>query len=198
MKPPTPHSTSTPARNFRGAQYTEFAHPPEPTPKRCLAQGVGTLSQLPSNPKLLFFLENLGRKHYQPLAHHTEVFTQRSWLYFNPGIITLLPTTVISCKASHYSSLLTPFPAAPRHLKEKAAVFLQGLGHMPVLVNLIPCIGTRVFLGDWAASCCGGHRFKSSWSLLIRPRVSFGDGEWTRKYFPHFLFFASMMSHWER
>lgn len=119
------HETTDPplnintTRNFRGAQYTEFAHPPEPTPKRCLAQGVGSLSQLPSNPKLLFFLENLGPKHYQPLAHHTEVFTQRSWLYFNPGIITLLPTTVISCKASHYSSLLTPFPAAPATSKRK-------------------------------------------------------------------------------
>lgn len=122
---PQHHETTDPplnintTRNFRGAQYTEFAHPPEPTPKRCLAQGVGTLSQLPSNPKLLFFLENLGPKHYQPLAHHTEVFTQRSWLYFNPGIITLLPTTVISCKASHYSSLLTPFPAAPATSKRK-------------------------------------------------------------------------------
>lgn len=122
---PQHHETTDPPldintmRNFRGAQYTEFAHPPEPTPKRCLAQGVGTLSQLPCNPKLLFFLENLGPKHYQPLAHHTEVFTQRSWLYFNPGIITLLPTTVISCKASHYSSLLTPFPAAPATSKRK-------------------------------------------------------------------------------
>lgn len=60
-----------------------------------------------------------------------------------------LPTTVISCKASHYGSLLLP-PNHPCHLKEKAAVFLQGLGHMPVLVNLIPRIRTRVFLGDWA------------------------------------------------